>query len=297
MKRSSDYHSIPDLAQLFSKEQSIGIFEKMCLCRYFELEVANAYEKSLIASPIYLSIGQESISAALSTVISNFTIFAQHRCHSAYLAFGGDQHKIVDELLGRPTGCAFGQGGSPMLQDPDIPMIGHHGLIGENIPLAVGYALGSTQPTLCLFGDAAAEEDYALTAMGFASKHQLPVLFVCEDNDLSILTPTEVRRNWEICDVAQALNMPAVDITDDPWLIAHHAQELIQSLPAFINCRTCRHYWHAGVGIDHEPEWDRLQLVKDQLKTLSINAQDIEEQTKQDIKGLWEKLLPKQLKI
>ena len=32
-----------------------------------------------------------------------------------YLAFGGDETKLVDELLGLKSGCCGGKGGSPMI--------------------------------------------------------------------------------------------------------------------------------------------------------------------------------------
>lgn len=293
MGRSANLGTIPNLSRQVSRKISIEIFKKICLIRYFELKAAWAYKQELIHSPVYLSAGQESIAAAVSSAISDYYIFAQHRAHHVYLAFGGDPVKLIDELLGRPTGCTGGKGGSPMIHDPKIKMIGHHGLIGENVPLAVGFALGKNQRTAAFFGDAAAEEDYAFGAFGFASRHKLPILFVCEDNGLSILTPTEVRRNWEIADVAKALKIPAVDITDDPWLIYHHAEMLSKELPALINCRTCRHFWHAGAGIDGAPEWDRFALVKEELKSLGIDYAPVEEEARQYIESLWEKQLRK----
>ena len=294
MRRSPDLGVIPNLAETFSPEQSLEMFRRMCLIRYFDLEVARVYKEGRIYAPIYLCIGQEALFAAMSTVISGYTIFTQHRDHSVYLAFGGDQVKMIDELLGRPTGCSFGRGGSNRLQDPNINMLGHHGLIGENAPLAVGFSLGSGKNSLCVLGDASVEEDYVLAAMGFASTHKLPVLFVCDDNDLSILTPTKVRRNWEISDVAEGFKIPSVDITDDPWLIAHHTQRLSENLPAFINCRSCRHYWHTGVGVDGPPDWDRLEFAKQELERLGIEYQSVEEETKEQVKKLWVKQLGKQ---
>ena len=293
MKRSADLGLIPEISKKFTPEHSREIFRRICLIRYFELQAAKAYSDGLICSPVYLSIGQEAIAAAISSVCEGYYLFGQHRCHDIYLAFGGNIEMLIDELLGRPTGCTGGKGGSPMIHDPAIKMVGHHGLIGENIPLAVGFALGSAKRSLCFFGDAAAEEDYAFGAMGFASTHKLPVLFVCVDNDLSILTPTAVRRNWELDDVARALRMPAIDITDDPWLVAHHAQELVKDLPAVINCRTCRHYWHAGAGVDGAPEWDRFELVKNELRRTGIEYTAIEDDTRKYIEGLWAKQLAK----
>ncbi|MFA5147341.1 MAG: thiamine pyrophosphate-dependent enzyme [Candidatus Omnitrophota bacterium] len=267
------------------------MFRRICLIRYFEIEAARAWKDGFIKSPLYLSAGQEAIAAAVSVMIPGYNIFGQHRAHSVYLAFGGDPVKLIDELLGRPTGCTGGKGGSAMIHDPAINMAGHHGLIGENVPLAAGFALGSGRKTVAFFGDAAAEEDYALAAIGFSSTHKLPVLFICEDNDLSILTPVKVRRNWNMVDTVRALKVPAVDIADDPWLIAHHTKELIKDLPAFINCRTCRHFWHVGAGVDGPPEWDRFALVKKELDGLKIDHGDIEADTERLVKGLWQERL------
>ncbi len=261
--------------------QLVEVFRRMCLIRYFELQVKDACEKGYVQQPVYLSVGQESIASAISMVCKDYYILAQHRCHSVYLAFGGDPKKLIDELLGLKSGCTKGLGLSASIQCPEIKMIGHHGLIGENVPLAVGVALGSHQPTVCFFGDGACEEDYIFPSLGFAVTHKLPILFVCEDNDLSILTEKKVRRSWEMCGVAQAMGMEAVDMDDDPFKIMSYAKSL--TLPMFMNIRTCRHLWHAGTGKDNEPKWDRFKMVKEQVK----GADKIESEIKDYIEELW----------
>lgn len=175
-------------------------------------------------------------------------------------------------------------------------MFGHSGLMGEQIPIAVGAALASRHPTLAICGDASVEEDYIYPSLGYAAKEKLPVLFVCEDNGLSILTPVAVRRNWSPVDVARAVGMPAVEITDDPWLIAHHAQQLAKDLPAFINIQTVRNLWHAGTGCDGPPEWDRYALVKEQMARLGLanEVELIERETADRASTIWAKPLRKQ---
>lgn len=266
----------------------------MCRIRYFEEQAAKAASAGLIKCPIYLSLGQESIAAAVSTVMAGSYVFAQHRGHSAYLAFDGDLVKLIDELLGFPTGCCGGMGGSPPIQDREKKIIGHEGLIGEHIPIAVGASLGAPgEQVVCFFGDGAVEEDYVYGGFGFAATHKLPVLFVCEDNDLSVLTPTIDRRTWSIVEVVRAMGMPSIDITDDPWLIRHHVNLLSQNLPAFINIRTCRGYWHVGVGTDGPPDWDRFALVKTKLDDLGLGDQSeqIELEAKQFTENLWNERL------
>lgn len=279
-------------------DENLMIFKKMCLIRNFEKQAKKAYDINEIKCPIYLSIGQESIASTISVFFKPDLIFTQHRGHGTYLAFNGDKDKLIDELLGRDTGCNRGRGGSPGIQDLNIGMIGHHGLIGENAPLAVGASLGdSSKKILCVFGDGSAEEDYVFTPMAFAQTHKLPVLFICEDNNLSILTKKEVRRNWELSDALNAIGMPSVNIPDDPQLIANYIKKFSQNLPAFINCKTCRHLWHTGTGNDGNPEIDRLKLFRQNLIDNGISIgqlEDIENKTKLGTEELWKKHLQKQ---
>lgn len=289
--RSPVFNVPPNVAIHFSRDLSLTIFERMCRVRYFELGVLDAVSKKEITYPVYLSSGQEAVAAALSAEIRRYMIFAQHRAHDIYLTFGAPPEMLRDELLGLPTGTSQGRAGSNCLQyhGNGVAMFGHHGLIGENVPQGVGAALGSGKKTVCIFGDGAAEEDYVLTAMGFAVTHQLPVLFVCIDNNLSILTSTEVRRSWSITAVARSFGMQAIDMADDPWAVLKHTRDLTKNLPALMNCYVCRGYWHVGIGIDNLPEWDRYQMVMDELIHLGHGkaVQEIEGKTQNDMEKLW----------
>ncbi len=294
--RSPTLGMIPGLSKKFGADFSLELFRRGCFIRHFEQKVKEAFDSKLFQIPIYLSVGQEFNSAALSMVAKGFNLFTQHRCHGYYLAFGGPPEKLRDELLGLPTGACGGMAGSNAVDCPEINMYGHSGLMGEQIPIAVGAALASRKRTLAVCGDASVEEDYVYPSLGYAVKEKLPILFICEDNGLSILTPVEVRRNWSAAAVARSMGMPSIEITDDPWLVAHHAQELIKDLPAFINIHTVRNLWHAGTGCDGAPEWDRYQRIKDEMTHLGLTTEivRIEEESKSRAAKLWEKQLRKQ---
>jgi pyruvate dehydrogenase E1 component alpha subunit len=299
--RAADFNVNKDLVEEMPAEQSLGIFDRMCLVRYFELGVIDAVRNKETNYIVYLSSGEESVAAAIAPVVRNYMIFSQHRCHDIYLSVGADPAKLKDELLGLPSGTSGGRAGSNCIQchENGITMFGHHGLIGENVPQAVGAALGNGRNTVAIFGDGSAEEDYVLTALGFAVTHKLPVLFICMDNDLSILTKTDARRSWNIAEVAKGFGMPAVDVADDPWTVAHYAEEFTGNLPALINCRTCRGYWHGGIGVDDEPEWDRFELVRKQLVEMKHDkaVEEIEQRNRETMEKLWgRELLLKPLK-
>jgi len=253
------------------------IFKRMCEIRYFELEVIKAHQQGRIYCPVYLSMGQEAVASTLSVTCFGYKIFTQHRGHSWYLAYGGNQLRLRDEILGKPTGCCQGKGGSSDIQS--FKMEAHHGLIGEQVPIGVGYALASNIPVLIQMGDGAIEEDCSLASLGFVVKHNLPVLFVCEDNGLSILTPIEKRRNWKAVDVARGFGLKAFDLEDDPYEIMN----IEIDLPMFLNIRTCRHRWHVGIGNDGEPQIDRLALIRDMVD----DNQKIEKTAKERMLDIW----------
>jgi len=252
---------IEGLAETFPIEWSEEMWAQTQTNRLFEEYIALIWgDSKKNKSPLYLSIGQEHIPAAIATVSQDFKIFAQHRAHSYFISFGGGGIELEDQIMD-------GMQGSASINIPG-KMFGHSGFMGDQVPIAVGYAMASGERVLAVCGDASVEEDYVFGAMGYAVTHSLPVLFICEDNDLSILTPVATRRSWSMVDVAESLGLAAVDITDDPWLIGHYCELFLDRLPAFINIRTCRHRWHNGTGTDGPPEWDRFAMIKEKIACL-----------------------------
>ena len=270
--RSPNFGYIKDIELKTSKKETLSIFRLMAKIRNFELEVRNAHIQKKTTPLVYLSLGQEAVSAGVASNMMGSFLLAQHRGHGPYLAFKGDDKKLKDELLGLPTGCCKGKGGSPMIHDIKKKIVGHCGLIGDQVPVANGIALATNKKVVCFFGDGAAEEDYVLASLGEAASKSLPVMFICDDNDLSVLTPTKDRRTWEIADVAKSFGMNAVDISDNPWVINHWVKKFKNRLPCLINIRTCRDTWHVGSGKDDGLEWDRYNLTKKSLVKIGLET-------------------------
>ena len=272
------------------KNFNLEVFDKISFCRHFENYVYKKIQDKTISIPVYLSAGQESIpcSIAVNLKQNNITpnIFIQHRGHSTYLAFDASPEKLIDELLGRKTGCSFGMGGSASIQSLEKSIYGHDGLMGSQVPIAVGHCYETKHPTIVFMGDASAEEDYVGAAIGWASTKNLPILFVVEDNNLSILTEKKVRRNWNMHELAHAYKVEAYDISDDPATISNHLMNNFKK-PILLNVRTIRKYWHAGAGVDGE-YFDRYEWLK---KTLSSEVIEIDENNKNKVKALWQSRL------
>jgi len=272
----------------------INVFEKAAYCRHFEEQVIKNIKSKNIKIPTYVSAGQEFISATIATICESINVrpllFGQHRCHSIYLSFGGNKIKLIDELLGRKSGCTKGMGGSASIHSKEINMFGHDGLMGSNGPIGVGACFATNKPTIVFLGDAAAEEDYVLGGLGWASTKNIPLLTIVEDNNLSILTEKKVRRNWEMADVAKAFQMKGFKVDDDPLNLLQHSKDFFKK-PCLLNVKTNIIYWHAGAGKDSEDTFDRYEHEK---KLLGKLANEIDEKIKKEIENLWKKQLEKQ---
>jgi len=275
------------------------IFFKMSYIRHFELQAYENRKNKKFSTLIYLCLGQESIYSAVSEALKKPYIFGQHRGHGIYLAHGGNPESLIDELIGLESGTNKGMGGSPPIFDKKIGMFGHVGLIGDQVPVAAGFALiKKKRKVICYFGDGAAEEDYVLATLGFAAKKKLNILFICDDNNLSVLTTKSVRRNWNICEVGKSFGLKTEDITDDPLTIYLKAKMLEKNkFPSLLNIRTCREYWHEGAGKDPPGKfwWNRYQITRNKLILLKEKDFVIktEKKHKEWSKKIWEKRLLK----
>ena len=194
---------------------------------------------------------------------------------------------LIRELMSKTDGCTWGKGGSASIHSTKINMYGHDGLMGSNGPIGVGACFATKKPTIIFLGDAAAEEDYVLGAMGWASKKNLPIVFIIEDNNLSILTEKRVRRNWEIDDVAKSFKMESYNISDSPKDIFKVSKNFFKK-PVLVNINTNRLFWHAGAGQDDPKVFDRL---KAEVKKMGKKAEQLLIKNKIKVNKLWEKHL------
>jgi pyruvate dehydrogenase E1 component alpha subunit len=273
------------------RSYKLKAFNKASFCRHFENQVYQNVQNKNIKIPVYLSAGQEYIPASIYSILEEKgiepNIFIQHRGHSHYLCAGADPIELIDELLGRKSGCANGMGGSASIHSIKKNIFGHDGLMGSQVPIAVGHCYQTRKPTVVVMGDASAEEDYVLGAMGWASTKNLPILFIVEDNNLSILTEKRVRRNWEMSDVAQAFKMPGHNIDDNPESILSVLSTYSFDKPMLLNINTTRKYWHSGAGQDG----DNFDRYENERSSLGEEANQIDLENKQLVEKLWKQQL------
>jgi TPP-dependent pyruvate/acetoin dehydrogenase alpha subunit len=241
------------------------IYRSLRLIRRAEEEVARVYPTDQIKSPVHLSIGQEAVAVGVCDVLRpDDVVSPTYRGHAVLLAKGSPVRGLMAELYGKASGVTGGKGGSMHLIDMSRYVLGASAVVGTTIPVAVGYALAlkrtrTDRVVAAFFGDGATEEGVFSESLNFAALHKLPVLFVCENNNYAIHTPTTKRwATTRLCERVETYGIPAHQVDDGDVLklralTATSVARLRRGEgPVFIECRTYRWREHVGPNEDYD---------------------------------------------
>jgi pyruvate dehydrogenase E1 component alpha subunit len=171
------------------------LLRTMWRIRQFEERVAQLKRSLLVHGLIHLSIGGEGVAAGVCGQLRDDDgVYSGHRAHGHAIAKGAPMPAVMAELMGRSDGLCRGLGGSMHLVDREHGLLGATGVVGGNLPLALGNALAarvnaSDQVTVVFFGDGAVQAGHFNESVNLAALWELPVIFVCENNGFAEFTP------------------------------------------------------------------------------------------------------------
>lgn len=231
--------------------------------RLVEERIISLYPADKIQSPVHMSIGQEAVAVGVCNALRpTDLLFCTYRSHAFYLAKGGCIKEMFAELYGKSTGPSKGKAGSMHLAYPDAGLMGCSAIVASTIPHAVGSAMAAKRLkkdhlNIAVFGDGATEEGVYHESINFASLHQLPVVFVCENNGFAVHARLNERQSYTIAEHAKIYGLPVtvIEKTADPIEIQRQFAPVIEKarkdrLPAFVEIFTYRYKEHVGVNDD-----------------------------------------------
>ena len=251
----------------------IALYRTMARIRAFEnaAEIASqggvqawglqtSAKPALVRGPLHLSTGQEAVAAGVCANLTRADLLTStHRGHGHTLAKGADVNRMMAELFGKATGTNHGKGGSMHIADFSVGMLGANGVVAAGIPIAVGAAHAlkvQKKPYIvaCFFGDGAVNRGPFLEGLNWAGVFALPVLFICEDNQISATTPTGPMTSGDGPSArAKSLGLRCVTVDgNDVSAVDRAAGELAEWVrnghgPAFIHAVTYRFKGHVSV--------------------------------------------------
>ncbi|MGI9595959.1 MAG: thiamine pyrophosphate-dependent dehydrogenase E1 component subunit alpha [Acidimicrobiales bacterium] len=266
----------------------------MVRIRHFEEAAGRLAEANRLPGFLHLYVGEEAVAAGVCVALRNEDqISSTHRGHGHLVAKGGDFKRMMAELMGKATGYCNGKGGSMHISDLDLNMLGANGIVGGGVPIAVGAGLankykGTDNVSVVFFGDGSTNIGAFHEAANMAAALELPVVFVCENNEYGEYTPREqTMAITDVVDRAAGYGMPGV-IVDGMDVIAMYeaAREAVARAragegPSFIEAKTYRFYNHHGVQVlgvkyrtDEELErWkqrDPIDMLEARLPDLGV---------------------------
>jgi len=166
----------------------------------------------------------------------------------------------------------------------------------------VGWGLGAKkndrgQVVVCCFGDGTSNRGTLHEAFLMAANWKLPIVWVCENNGLSIYVPAkEHHPTDDIADLANGYGMPAAVVDgQDVVAVAEAVAPAVARAregkgPSFIECKTER-FWEHDIGTpdlrDHTPrseeeikalrQRDPVRICRENLLSQGVlTAEDIE---------------------
>jgi pyruvate dehydrogenase E1 component alpha subunit len=179
------------------KQEHLALYYQMVLIRRVEEEAAQLYQQGKIGGFLHLYIGQEAVSTGLiSARKPQDRVITAYRDHGVAINVGLTSRQVMAELLGKSTGISKGKGGSMHMASVEKNFWGGHAVVGAHLPIATGLALGDQYQghdgvTICMFGDGATNIGWFHEALNLSKVWNLPVLWVCENNQYGMGTSVE----------------------------------------------------------------------------------------------------------
>jgi pyruvate dehydrogenase E1 component alpha subunit len=238
-------------------ERVTATLELMWRIRAFEEKVEELYGLGRVHGTMHLSIGQEAVPAGWSLALrEDDYLLSHHRGHGHAMAKGAQADRMMAELLGRQTGYGRGRGGSMHIADVSRANLGANGIVGGGIPIASGLGLavkmqGGSQIVLSAFGDGAVNQGGFHESLNLASIWELPVLFLCENNQYAMSLPAEQGMKRTPADHASAYAMPSARVDgNDVVAVMTAVREAAEAIrggsgPWLVECVTYRYRGHS----------------------------------------------------
>jgi 2-oxoisovalerate dehydrogenase E1 component len=255
--------------QSLTKDQLMTYLRQMMEIRALENNIANLLGKAVLKGASHLYAGQEAVAVgAVGALRDGDLVTSTHRGHGHAHAHGDtaaktqetkQEHynKMMAEVLGKSDGYCKGKGGSMHIADVSHGNLGATGIVGGNIPVAVGAALaqkltGTDRVVLCFFGDGASNTGNFHESLNMASLWDLPMVFVVENNLYAMSVPwAKVSKLPDISTRACAYGIPGVTV--DGMNVLEVRKAVVEAVdraragngPTIVECKTYRYYGHS----------------------------------------------------
>jgi TPP-dependent pyruvate/acetoin dehydrogenase alpha subunit len=236
-------------------EQLLEMFYWLKLMRAFDLRLSTLVKQGKVRSGVYTGIGQEAIIVGTCFGLrKDDFICPLHRDLGSFLMKGVEARVMMSQMLAKTTGLSKGRDSALHSGVTELGIFGNTSMLGANLPIAAGIAYTfkmekTDNVVVAYFGEGASNTGDFHEALNFAGVQQLPIVFVCENNQYAYSVPLE--KSMAIDDVAiraESYGFDGVAINGNDVLAVYQASlgAIARARngdgPTLIECKTYR--WH-----------------------------------------------------
>ena len=278
--------------------------ETMMLIRTFE-EKSAALRAANLSPNMCTSVGQEASAAGvIRNLRADDLILTNHRSAGHLLARGAEPGRIFAEIMGKSTGYCKGKSGSLHISVKELGVVLTSTIVGGELSLAPGVGLSlsmskSDAIAVVFFGDGAATEGIFHESLNLAAVWNLPVLYVCENNQWqAYVHRKETMLTDHVSEFARAYGVPSktVDGNDVEVVLdaARNAVDYVRTMrkPYLLETYTYRTRGHmepddqAYVDKEELASWKR----RDPISLIQSRLQRDGEITQDEIDTMWQRV-------
>ena len=176
------------------------IIEQIIRLRFSQILVNERYKNGDFKIPIHLAFGHETLAIAVGrSMKKDDSLILTHRNIHYNLARIDSLGEGMDEYFLKNIGIAKGHLGSMNLSNPAQNIVYSSSILGNNLPVAAGYALGNkankkNDVVFAVTGDGAIEEGSFYESLVFMKSNDLNIIIIVENNQWSLATKINERR-------------------------------------------------------------------------------------------------------
>lgn len=224
------YYFIRRMDKLLTEKKMKEIYRLMVKSRIFEEKANQLFKEKRIEEKPMSGIGQEAVSIGCTYSLNKEDyVIPSLRTKGAFFAKGITIKEGFLELFRKEESLSKGLWTFHHLEDRERGILLGSAVLGSSLSIAVGAALaiklrGTDQVVAVFFGDGASSRGDFHTSLNFASIHDLPVIFLCENNLYALSTPQkEQMKNPHIAHRAMGYSIPGEIIDGQDVLEVYHA--------------------------------------------------------------------------
>src|SRR5215208_4246865 len=282
-------------------EQLLEMFYWLKLIRRFDERLSILVKQGQVRSGVYTGIGQEAIIVGTGFGLRREDFICPlHRDRGAFLMKGVEPRVMMSQMFAKTTGLSKGRDSALHSGVTELGIFGNTSMLGANLPVAAGLGLTFKMEkrdnvVVAYFGEGASNTGDFHEALNFAGVQQLPVVFICENNQYAYSVPLEKSMAIDdVADRAESYGFDGVAINGNDVLAVYQATQgaLARARkgegPTLIECKTYRWHGHS----EHDKAFYRTKeelamwKSRDPIPTFTTYLRGLHELSDEQIKAI-----------